>query len=47
MCDFRRINFGYADAHTEGEDYPILLKDGYLDISQVVNKAINTSIFLF
>ena len=47
MYDFRKINFGYADAHTEGEDCPILLKEGYLDISQVVNKAINTSTFLF
>lgn len=45
--DFRQINFGLSDAQTEGEDYPNLLSDGYVDILQVVDKAINTSVFLF
>lgn len=45
--DFTRINFGRADAHSEGEDFPILLKDGYLDIDSVVDQALNTSVFLF
>lgn len=44
---FNRINFGKADAHTEGEDYPVLLEDGYLDTSSVVDKALNSSVFLF
>lgn len=42
--DFRQINFGLSDAQTEGEDYPNLLSDGYVDILQVVDKTINTSI---
>lgn len=45
--DFTKINFGRADAHSEGEDFPILLKDGYLDIDSVVDQALNTSVFLF
>lgn len=45
--DFRKIDFGRADAHTEGEDTPNLLKDGFVDVNQVVNKAVNTSTFLF
>lgn len=45
--DFRRINFGSADAHTEGEDYPELLREGFIDISDVVGKALDTSVFLF
>lgn len=45
--DFRAITFGLSDARTEGEDYPNLLTDGYVDIDQVVDKAVNTSIFLF
>lgn len=44
---FNAINFGKADAHTEGEDYPALLEDGYLDTSSVVDKALNSSVFLF
>ena len=38
--DFRQINFGLSDAQTEGEDYPNLLSDGYVDILQVVDKAL-------
>ena len=45
--DFRKINFGSADAHTEGEDYPELLREGYIDISDVVEKALNKGVFLF
>ena len=45
--DFRKIDFGRADAHTEGEDTPNLLKYGFVDIDQVVNKAVKTSTFLF
>lgn len=45
--DFRKIDFGRADAHTEGEDTPNLLKDGFVDIDQVVNRAVKTSTFLF
>jgi len=45
--DFRQINFGLSDAQTEGENYPNLLTEGYIDISQVVDKAINASVFLF
>lgn len=45
--DIRNINFGCSDAHTECEDYPELLSDGYMDLSNVVNKALNTSAFLF
>ena len=45
--DFRSITFGLSDARTEGEDYPNLLTEGYVDIDQVVDKAINTSVFLF
>ena len=45
--DFKAINFGKADAHTEGESYPELLSKGYLNISSVAEKALNSSIFLF
>lgn len=45
--DFREINFGLSDAHNEGEDYPLLLINGFEDLDQVVNRAINTSTFLF
>lgn len=45
--DFKAINFGKADAHTEGESYPELLSKGYLNISSVVDKAMNGSVFLF
>lgn len=45
--DFKAINFGKADAHTEGESYPELLSKGYLNISRVVDKAMNSNVFLF
>lgn len=47
MLDFTKINFGRADAHTEGEEFPDLLTKGYVDISQVIDKALHTSTFLF
>ena len=45
--DFKAINFGRADAHTEGEVYPELLNKGYLNLSSVVDKALDGSVFLF
>lgn len=45
--DFKAINFGKADAHTEGEVYPELLSKGYLNISSVADKALNGNVFLF
>ena len=45
--DFTKINFGRADAHTEGETFPELLNEGYLNISSVAEKAIDNSTFLF
>ncbi|MBR6363080.1 MAG: hypothetical protein IKR88_07365 [Bacteroidales bacterium] len=45
--DFKKINFGKADAHTEGESYPDLLDKGYLDVSKVTDSALNDSVFLF
>lgn len=45
--DIRKINFGCSDAHTESEDYPELLSDGYIDLSNVVHQALNKSTFLF
>ncbi|MBQ5979525.1 MAG: hypothetical protein IJL58_05850 [Bacteroidales bacterium] len=45
--DFKTINFGKADAHTEGEAYPELLSKGYLNISSVAEKALNGNVFLF
>lgn len=47
VMDFKAINFGRADAHTEGESYPELLSNGYLNISSVAEKALNGNIFLF
>ena len=45
--DFKEINFGKADAHTEGESYPELLSKGYLNISSVAEKALGSDVFLF
>lgn len=45
--DIKKINFGCSDAHTECEDYPELLSNGYMDLSDVVNHALNKSTFLF
>ena len=47
MEDFRKIKFGCADAHSEGEDYPQLLRDGFIDIARVVDTALHSSVFLF
>lgn len=44
--DFRKIQFGCADAQTEGMDYPELITHGYVNIEEVVDKALNTNIFL-
>jgi hypothetical protein len=45
--DFKAINFGRADAHTEGEEYPELLSRGYLNVSSVAEKALGSNVFLF
>ena len=45
--DFRAINFGKADAKTEGSEYPDLLINGYLDSSGVIDLALHKSTFLF
>ena len=45
--NFKKINFGKADAHTEGESYPELLSKGYLNISCVAEKAMSDNVFLF
>ena len=45
--DFRKINFGLSDAQSERMDYPNLLKDGYLNISQVIETVNNPRYFLF
>lgn len=45
--DFRKIKFGWADAHTEGIENPDLLKRGYINISNVVSAALGTNTFLF
>ena len=47
MMDFKKINFGRADAHTEGELYPDLLKNGFFNISSVVDEALSGHKFLF
>lgn len=47
MYDFKAIKFGCIDAQVEGQDYPNLLKNGYINISQVVGTALETSKFLF
>lgn len=45
--DFRKVEFGKADAKEEGIEYPNLLINGYFDNSNVLNTALNTSTFLF
>ena len=47
MRDFRKIQFGYMDALTEGQEHPELLINGYIDNDKVVEKALNKSTFLF
>lgn len=45
--DYRKIQFGKADAKKESANYPNLLVDGYIDIDDVVDKALYSDIFLF
>lgn len=45
--DFRKVEFGKADAKEEGIEYPNLLINGYFDDSNILNTALNTSTFLF
>lgn len=45
--DFRKINFGLSDAQSEGIDFPNLLKDGYVNILQVIEKVNTPRYFLF
>ena len=45
--DIRKIRFGCSDAHTEGLDYPELLRHGYFDFENVVDKALHSGTFLF
>ena len=47
MKDFRKIEFGYMDALTEGQEHPELLIKGYIDNDKVVEKALDKSTFLF
>lgn len=47
MEDFRMIQFGKADAQTEVEFFPNLLKNGYFDKDNVVNSVLHSPIFLF
>lgn len=44
--DFRKINFGKADAQEEGVEFPDLLKYGYYDNDHVVQQIRETSKFL-
>lgn len=44
--DFRKINFGKADAQEEGVEFPELLKYGYYDNDHVVKQIHETSKFL-
>lgn len=51
MCgdtiDFRKIVFGKSDAATESRRYPNLLIKGYLDQMGVIDKAMDSELFLF
>ena len=47
MEDFRLIQFGKADAQTEVAEMPTLLKAGYFERDGLIEKAINSSVFLF
>jgi hypothetical protein len=44
--DFKRIKFGFADAHTEGAEAPELLRDGFLD-EGLIDMALSDRKFLF
>lgn len=45
--DYRQIEFGKADAIDEGIELPNLLIEGYFDQENIVDKAVNSSSFLF
>lgn len=45
--NFKDINFGLSDAQSESMDCPKLLKDGYLNIMQVIETVNNPRYFLF
>ena len=45
--DFSKINFGMADAQAEGQQYPLLLTNGYFDKDKIVNLVFNSTPFLF
>lgn len=45
--DYRKINFGKADAKDEGCEYPDLLINGYLDATGVIDLALHKHTFLF
>lgn len=47
IMDYRKINFGKADAKDEGCEYPDLLINGYLDATGVIDLALYKSTFLF
>lgn len=47
MKDYRKINFGKADAQQEGDEFPNLLRDGYYDNDRVVEQAYGSSKYLF
>lgn len=44
--DFRKINFGKADAQEEGVECPRLLIDGYYEVNNVVQKSLPNFNFL-
>lgn len=46
-ADFREIEFGYADAQTEGAEAPELLLDGFLDTEGLVEAALSNRQFIF
>ena len=45
--DFKDIKFGLSDAESERMDYPALLKEGYLNVSQVMESVNTPRKFLF
>ena len=42
--DFTTIGFGRAEAHTEGDSFLGLLKNGYLCISSVADVSIHSEL---
>jgi len=47
MNEFRKIEFGFADAQTEGAEAPGLLRDGFLDEDGLVEMALSGRHFIF